>query len=92
MIFMIEAQIRYVADALRALRRSGARTMAVRADAQHAFNAKLQRDLARTVWQSGCRSWYQTKSGRNTALWPGFTFSFRHRTRRVRVRDYLFAR
>jgi len=92
MIFMIEAQIRYVADCLRALRRNGARTMTVRADAQRAFNATLQRDLARTVWQSGCRSWYQTKSGRNTALWPGFTFSFRHRTRRVRDRDYVFAR
>ena len=92
MIYMIESQIRYVADCIRALRRSGARTMAVRAHVQRAYNDRLQRDLASTVWQSGCRSWYQTKHGRNTAIWPGFTFDFRRRTRRVRERDYVFAR
>ncbi|TDV37934.1 cation diffusion facilitator CzcD-associated flavoprotein CzcO [Paraburkholderia caballeronis] len=92
MIYMIESQIRYVADCIRALRRNGARSMAVRADVQHAFNERLQRDMKRSVWQSGCRSWYQTKDGRNTAIWPGFTFEFRRRTRRVRERDYVFAR
>jgi len=92
MIYMIESQIRYIADCIRALRRNGARTMTVRADVQRAYNDRLQRKLARTVWQSGCRSWYQTKHGRNTAIWPGFTFSFRRLTRRVRERDYVFAR
>jgi cation diffusion facilitator CzcD-associated flavoprotein CzcO len=91
-IYMIEAQIRYIADCIRALERNGARTMAVRADVQRAYNDNLQRELAQTVWQSGCQSWYQTKRGRNTAIWPGFTFSFRHRTRRVREGDYLFVR
>ncbi|HTH59313.1 MAG TPA: NAD(P)/FAD-dependent oxidoreductase [Paraburkholderia sp.] len=92
MIYMIESQIRYVADCLRALQRQGARTMCVRADVQRAYNDTLQKRLSKTVWQSGCHSWYQTKSGRNTAIWPGFTFGFRHRTRRVRERDYVFAR
>jgi cation diffusion facilitator CzcD-associated flavoprotein CzcO len=92
MIYMIESHIRYIADCIRALTRNGARTMTVRADVQRAYNDRLQRDFARTVWQSGCRSWYQTKSGRNTAIWPGFTFDFRRRTRRVRERDYVFAR
>lgn len=91
-IYMIESQIRYIADCIRTLGRNGARTMAVRADVQRTYNDGLQRDLARTVWQSGCRSWYQTKSGRNTAIWPGFTFSFRRRTRRVRDSDYVFTR
>jgi hypothetical protein len=28
--------------------------------AQHAFNVKLQQRLKRTVWLSGCKSWYLT--------------------------------
>jgi hypothetical protein len=51
----------------------------------------LQKDMQHSVWASGCRSWYQTRSGKVTALWPGFTFSFRKRTRRVRPHDYRFA-
>jgi hypothetical protein len=66
--------------------------MNLRADVQRDFNARLQKQIRRSVWSSGCDSWYQTKSGKVTALWPGFTFSFRKRTRRVRPGDYRFAR
>jgi cation diffusion facilitator CzcD-associated flavoprotein CzcO len=90
MIYMIESQVRYIADCIRALRRRGARTMSVRPDVQQAFNARLQAQLARTVWTSGCHSYYQTRSGKVTSLWPGFTFTFRRRTRRVCERDYTF--
>jgi hypothetical protein len=48
--------------------------------------------MRRSVWASGCHSWYQTKSGKVTAIWPGFTFSFRKRTRRVRAHEYRFTR
>ncbi|RQH07976.1 flavin-containing monooxygenase [Paraburkholderia dinghuensis] len=92
MVFMIESQVRYIADCIRVLQRSGARTMSVRPEVQRAFNERLQQTFARTVWQSGCHSWYQTQHGKNTALWPGFTFAFRHRTRRVRESDYEFGR
>jgi cation diffusion facilitator CzcD-associated flavoprotein CzcO len=92
MIFMIESQVQYIADCLRELRRHGARTMNLRSDVQQAFNARLQKDMRRSVWASGCHSWYQTKSGKVTAIWPGFTFSFRKRTRRVRAHEYRFTR
>ncbi len=92
MIYMIESQIRYIADCIRELQRRGARTMNVRAEVQRAYNDKLQAQLQRTVWTSGCHSWYQTRSGKVTSLWPGFTFTFRRRTKRVRARDYEFSR
>jgi cation diffusion facilitator CzcD-associated flavoprotein CzcO len=92
MIYMIESHIRYIAGCIRALQRSGARTMDVRAGAQRAWNARLQARFKRTVWQSGCHSYYLTQAGKNTALWPGFSFAFRHRTRRVRIADYEFGR
>jgi cation diffusion facilitator CzcD-associated flavoprotein CzcO len=90
MVYMIESHITYVADCLRTLQRRGARTMEVRPEAQRAFNERLQQALHRTVWQTGCRSWYLTKSGKNTALWPGFSFMFRRLTKRVRTNDYRF--
>ena len=92
LLYMIESQVQYIADCLRVLRERNARTMNLRPDVQRDFNARLQREMQHSVWVSGCHSWYQTKSGKVTALWPGFTFSFRKRTRRVRPDDYRFAR
>ncbi|WP_144112435.1 flavin-containing monooxygenase [Paraburkholderia sp. BCC1886] len=91
MIYMIESQVQYIAECLRLLRKRGARTMNLRPDVQRDFNERLQKEMQHSVWVSGCHSWYQTKSGKVTALWPGFTFSFRKRTRRVRPHDYRFA-
>jgi cation diffusion facilitator CzcD-associated flavoprotein CzcO len=90
MIYMIESHIDYIADCLRTLARAGAHTMTVKDEAQRAFNERVQHAMRRSVWQTGCRSWYLSDSGKNTALWPGFSFVFRHRTRRVRARDYTF--
>ncbi len=90
MVYMIESHIDYVAECLRTMQRCGVRTMEVRDEAQRLFNERLQSALARSVWQTGCRSWYLSKTGKNTALWPGFTFAFRRLTRRVRARDYRF--
>jgi cation diffusion facilitator CzcD-associated flavoprotein CzcO len=88
MILMIEAQIRYVMSALAHMRRTGASGLAVRGHVQDAFNERLQRRMKRTVWSSGCTSWYLDSSGKNTTLWPGFTFTYRFLTRRLRPEDY----
>jgi len=90
MIYMIESHIAYILDSVRILRKRGARTMEVKPDAQQLFNERLQHDLQRSVWNTGCRSWYLSASGKNVALWPGFTFTFRWRTRRIRPNDYHF--
>jgi cation diffusion facilitator CzcD-associated flavoprotein CzcO len=92
MIYMIESQMHYIADCLRELQRRDARTMSLRPDVQRTFNARLQRNMQRSVWTSGCHSYYQTKSGKVTAIWPGFTFNFRRLTRRVRAAEYIFSR
>jgi len=86
MIFMIESQLRYVMDAIGRLDRAAA--IEVKPDATERYNAELQRRLPRTVWASGCRSWYQTRDGRITALWPGSTLEFRRRTRRLNAADH----
>ncbi|MFN2461146.1 MAG: flavin-containing monooxygenase [Candidatus Velthaea sp.] len=82
MVLMMEAQYRYVLDALRFMRRGKVRALDVRRSEQAAFNARLQARMRRTVWSSGCSSWYIDAGGKNTTLWPGFTFSYRWLTRR----------
>jgi cation diffusion facilitator CzcD-associated flavoprotein CzcO len=81
MILMIEAQLAYVLDCIQTMRGRGLGSVEVRADAQRRFNQRLQGQLGNTVWASGCKAWYTTRSGRNTTLWPGATLEFRWRTR-----------
>jgi len=91
-VFMIESQMNFVMDALALMDRKGAAAMEVKEGVQRDHNAEIQAALAKTVWQSGCTSWYQTKSGRNVTLWPGFTFDYRNRTKRARESDFEFVR
>jgi cation diffusion facilitator CzcD-associated flavoprotein CzcO len=89
MIFMIESQLNYVLDALRLLEENGAVALDTRRDCQDAYNAALQRRLDGSVWTAGgCASWYLDDHGRNRTLWPGYTFDFRRRTRKVRPADH----
>jgi cation diffusion facilitator CzcD-associated flavoprotein CzcO len=83
LVYMIESQIRYVVDAMRAMRRERLVEVEVERSAQDRFNVALQRRSARTVWtRGGCNSYYlDPKTGRNIAVWPGFTFHFRWVTR-----------
>ena len=75
---MIEAQLDYLMDAVRAMERNGASRVEVRRAAQEAYNADLQSRMGRTVWNSGgCSSWYIDANGKNTTIWPDFTWRFR---------------
>ncbi len=85
---MLESQVRYILDCLRTMRRCDLRAVEVRAEAQAAYNAEMQRRMHGTVWTSGCASWYLDAHGRNSTLWPGFTFEFRRRTRRFDPQPY----
>ena len=88
MVYMIESQISYILDCLHTMDRKNLQTIEVRPEIQEVFNTELQQRMQGTVWTSGCASWYLDATGRNTTLWPGFTFDFRHRTRRFDVQNY----
>ena len=89
-IYMLEAQIGYVDRALRALRRRRLRWLDVRAEVQAEFNRWVDALSGRTVWETGCHSWYTT-GGRNTNNWPTFPFRYRRQMRRFDLRDYEVA-
>ena len=89
MIVMIEAHVTYILDALATMDRAALVAVQPRADAQDRYNDDLQRKLAPSVWNSGgCRSWYLNAQGRNTTLWPDFTFRFRREVRRFDQHEY----
>lgn len=77
MVFMIESQLAFAMKTIDIVLNTGARWWQVRDDAEASFNAAVQRRLQKTVWLSGCRSWYLDERGQNVTLWPGFTFTFR---------------
>ena len=88
-VFMIESQLNYVLDALRTMDARGAGSIDVRPDAQARYNAAIQKRLRNTVWNTGgCASWYLDHTGRNTTLWPGFTWPFRRLLRRFDADHY----
>ena len=83
MVFMIEAQLNYVIDALTTMRDGGVPTLEVRSDAYRRWNDEVQSRMPPTVWSSGgCASWYIDRNGLATTVWPDFTWKFRRLTRR----------
>jgi hypothetical protein len=75
-------------DALRVMDEQQIATFEVRPEAMAAYNEQIQSKMPGTVWMSGCASWYLDSAGRNTTIWPDFTWRFRHRTRCFNTRAY----
>ncbi|MFI9503144.1 DUF4873 domain-containing protein [Nocardia sp. NPDC052566] len=88
-IFMIEAQTRYIRQCVERMRRTSSTRMEVRAATQHEFNRRVQAKLAGTVWNSGgCHSWYLDEHGNNRAAWPGSSLSYWRTMRRLDPTHY----
>ncbi|HEX8500307.1 MAG TPA: NAD(P)/FAD-dependent oxidoreductase [Pyrinomonadaceae bacterium] len=89
-VYMIEAQIEHFLKALEFMERRGLATLEPRPDAQAAFVGEVERRMEGTVWTSGgCASWYLDRTGRNSAIWPDFTWRFRRRLARLDPAEYL---
>ena len=87
---IIEAQMSYVVDALRTMEREAAASVDVRADVQAAYNERVQDALQGTVWNAGgCNSYYLDANGRNSTIWPDFTWRYRLRLRRFDASAYV---
>jgi len=88
MLYMMESQFNYLLDALKQMQQHALRWVEVKPARLQAFNQKLAAQLAGTVWNQGCQSWYKTADGHNPTIWPGFTFRYRQLTRRFNAEDY----
>jgi len=87
-LFYMEAQMRYAVQGITALRQQGLKYLDVKPEVQGAHNEALQRRLARTNWNSGCKSWYLTESGFNATMYPGFATQFANQLKQFDLQHY----
>jgi hypothetical protein len=87
-IYMLEQQTRYIAQAAALLREHQLASLEVRVDVQHAFNVMLQKRSKQTVFEAGCHSWYLTADGRNTNTWIGSMSEYGRLTREPELAHY----
>ena len=89
-VFMIESQIRYVAQAIAAVDKARAQALAPEPRRPgRVQRASCSDDLAGTVWNTGgCRSWYLDEHGVNRTLWSGMTWQYWLATRRFKTSEY----
>jgi cation diffusion facilitator CzcD-associated flavoprotein CzcO len=89
-VYMTEAQIEHVMGALEYMRAHGVDVIEPRPEAQAAFVADVDRRMRGTVWVAGrCASWYLDRTGRNSTLWPDFTWRYRTRAATFNPSEYL---
>src|SRR5262249_40656418 len=89
-IFMLEAQARYIVRALKYMRRKGKTYVAVRPSALAAFVAKIDRWMLGTVWTTQCSNYFRAANGRVVTQWPRSARSFWGMTRRFKPADFSF--
>lgn len=89
MVFMIESQIEYILQSIQLLNKAGKKKIEVKQTVQDEYNKTLQEKLKNTIWNSGCKSWYTTSTGKNTSIWPGFTFQFWWKVKHLKASDFV---
>jgi cyclohexanone monooxygenase len=89
-IFMLEAQARYIVRALRYMRRRRTGYVAVRPSAMVDFIAKIDKWMEGTVWLTRCSNYFRAPNGRVVTQWPRSARAFWGMTRRFRPADYTF--
>jgi cation diffusion facilitator CzcD-associated flavoprotein CzcO len=89
LLVMTEAQLPYITGAISAMDDRGIAALDLRADVQQRYNDWLDGKLSKTVWNTGgCQSWYLHAHGRNSALWPDYTWRFRRLLGQFDLRPY----
>lgn len=90
-IFMLEAQARYIVRVLKYMRRRGKTYVAVRPWALAEFVAKIDRWMVGTVWTTQCSNYFRAANGRVVTQWPRSARAFWTLTRRFKPADFSFA-
>lgn len=86
---LMEYQVDYIVDALRAMRSSPTGALELRSDVQDRYNEWLDAELAGTVWnRGGCSSYFLDSTGRNGFMYPRSARHLRRRLARFDTESY----
>ena len=92
-VYMLEAQAKHIVGVVKLAQARGYDAVEPTASAQQRFLTRIEKMMRGTVWVAGgCESWYLDETGRNSSIWPGFTFSYAQAASQVTERDYAWRR
>lgn len=83
----MEAQLDYAVQGIKLLHSNNLKFLDVNEKVQKNYNQVMQKRLARTNWNSGCKSWYLTEDGYNATMYPGFATQYA-RQMKLEPKDY----
>jgi len=86
-VYVLEAGACLVVDAVERLARAGGQ-LAVRPEAEAAFNQRISNELEGTVWTQ-CDSYFRSPSGRIVTQWPYTEQDYERETRALRPGDWI---
>jgi len=87
-IYMLEAQQRYVAQCAQRLATNGPGYLDLQPAVQDAFNAWIRERNRHGAYEGGCRSWYVNAEGRNTNNWVSYMRDYARRARKPDFTHY----
>lgn len=88
-IGLAEAQLDYIISGLQQIKQKGISKLSIRPDVLATHNARVQKHLQGTVFNSGgCRSYYLDQNGRNFAAWPWSLAELKRRLSVFSLSDY----
>jgi cation diffusion facilitator CzcD-associated flavoprotein CzcO len=85
----LEAQARYIRQALQAAQARGAAAVAVRSEVEATSDVATQARFKGTAW-TRCDSWYRDAEGRIVANWPGYMHEYVAATEQFDPTDFEF--
>ncbi|MDQ0029924.1 flavin-containing monooxygenase [Arthrobacter bambusae] len=88
-VSMLEAQHRYIAQAVKYLAADESRVLEVDREVVEKFNAHVQEELQKSAFSSECSSWYKNEDGRVINNWSGTVEEYRGHTHDLQLDDYL---
>jgi len=83
-----EAQFQYIANFTEQLLKDGAKYYNVKEKIQNDQFDLFQDRMKHSSWLSGCSSWYLNEDGTNSTMWPGFSFEYVAKTRKLDMSVY----
>ncbi|HET7797671.1 MAG TPA: hypothetical protein VFK72_07290, partial [Nevskia sp.] len=88
-IYMLEAQQKYVRQAVQALSSKSLSWLDVKPQRLGDYNLMLRRRSKEdSVYETGCHSWYITADGKNTVSWVGFMHEYAKQVATLKLDDF----
>ena len=87
-VAMLEAQDRYISQAVAYLRENPEAALDVKKDVIDEFNTRIQKELEASAFSADCSSWYKNEEGRVINNWSGNVAEYYELTDELKLNDY----